>query len=63
MTVYHCTYIHVPVVFVCCACTCSLSEKEHQDLAPTMNAVVLHSRLVDSFDEVMVEYSDMSFLW
>jgi NCK-associated protein 1 len=40
----------------------SLKEKDHQDLAPTMNAVTVHSKLVDSFDEVMIEHSDMSFM-
>ena len=41
----------------------SLSDRENQDLAPTMNTVAVHSRMVDSFDEVMIEYADMSFLW
>ena len=40
----------------------SLRDRDHQDLAPTMNAVTLHSKLVDSFDELMVEQCDMSFL-
>ena len=42
---------------------CSLSDREHRDLAPTMNAVAVHSKLVDSFEEVMIEHSDLSFLW
>lgn len=40
----------------------SLSDREHRDLAPTMNAVAVHSKLVDSFEEVMIEHSDLSFL-
>ena len=41
----------------------SLKEQENKDLAPTMNAVVVHSRLVDSFEEVLIQQADLSFMW
>ena len=41
----------------------SLRERENQDLAPTMNAIVVHSKLVDSFEETLIQHADMSFLW
>jgi NCK-associated protein 1 len=40
----------------------SLRERENQDLAPTINAVVVHSKLVDSFEETLIQHADMSFL-
>jgi len=39
----------------------SLKDPENKDLAPTMNAVVIHSRLVDSFEELLIEQADLSF--
>ncbi len=43
--------------------THSLKDRDNADLAPTMNAVAVHSKLVDSFEELLIECSDMSFLW
>ena len=51
-------------VYMMCTAGCySLRDRENQDLAPTMNAVAVHSKLVDSYDEVMIEHADLSFLW
>ena len=41
----------------------SLRDKENADLAPAMNAVVVHSKLVDNFEELLIEQADMSFFW
>ena len=41
----------------------SLRDKDNADLAPAMNAVVVHSKMVDHFEELLVDQSDMSFLW
>ena len=40
----------------------SLKDKENQDLAVAMNSVVVHSRFVDSFDELFIETCDLSFI-
>lgn len=42
---------------------CSLKDSENGDLAPAMNAVVVHSKMVDHFEELLIEQSDMSFMW
>lgn len=41
----------------------SLRDKENADLAPAMNAVVVHSKLVDNFEELLIEQADLSFFW
>lgn len=41
----------------------SLRDKDNADLAPAMNAVVVHSKMVDHFEELLVDQADMSFLW
>ena len=40
----------------------SLKDKENQDLAVAMNSVVVHSRFVDSIDELFIETCDLSFM-
>ena len=40
----------------------SLKDKENQDLAVAINSVVVHSRFVDSFDELFIETCDLSFI-
>lgn len=42
---------------------CSLKDAENSSLAPAMNGVVVHSKLVDHFEELLIQQSDMSFLW
>ncbi len=44
-------------------CCCSLKDAENGSLAPAMNGVVVHSKLVDHFEEMLIEQADMSFLW
>ncbi|KAL5499346.1 hypothetical protein EMCRGX_G010742 [Ephydatia muelleri] len=40
----------------------NLKDKENQDLAVAMNSVVVHSRFVDSIDELFIETCDLSFM-
>ena len=40
----------------------SLKDKENQDLPVAMNSVVVHSRFVDSIDELFIETCDLSFM-
>ncbi|KAL5499332.1 hypothetical protein EMCRGX_G010724 [Ephydatia muelleri] len=40
----------------------SLKDKENQDLVVAMNSVVVHSRFVDSIDELFIETCDLSFM-
>ena len=40
----------------------SLKDKENQDLEVAMNSVVVHSRFVDSIDELFIETCDLSFM-
>ena len=40
----------------------SLQDKENQDLMVAMNSVVVHSRFVDSIDELFIETCDLSFM-
>ena len=40
----------------------SLKDKENQDLQVAMNSVVVHSRFVDSIDELFIETCDLSFM-
>ena len=40
----------------------SLKDKENQDLLVAMNSVVVHSRFVDSIDELFIETYDLSFM-
>ena len=49
--------------YTCLSLSHSLRERDNQDLAPTMNAIVVHSKLVDSFEETLIQHADMSFLW
>eukprot|EP00731_Ephydatia_muelleri_P012654 Em0006g1548a len=39
-----------------------LKDKENQDLVVAMNSVVVHSRFVDSIDELFIETCDLSFM-
>ena len=41
----------------------SLKDSENRSLAPAMNGVVVHSRLVDDFEELLIQQADMSFIW
>lgn len=41
----------------------SLKDAENGSLAPAMNGVVVHSKLVDHFEEMLIEQADLSFLW
>lgn len=49
----------------CCAHSnfSSLKDVENGSLAPAMNGVVVHSKLVDDFEETLIEQADMSFIW
>ncbi|KAL5499329.1 hypothetical protein EMCRGX_G010719 [Ephydatia muelleri] len=40
----------------------NLQDKENQDLMVAMNSVVVHSRFVDSIDELFIETCDLSFM-
>ncbi len=42
---------------------CSLRDVENSSLAPAMNGIVVHSKLVDHFEELLIDQADMSFLW
>ena len=50
---------HSIVTYMCF----SLKDAENGSLAPAMNGVVVHSKLVDHFEEMLIEQADMSFLW
>ena len=39
----------------------SLRDRENADLAPAMNAVAVHSRFVDSFEQLLTQQADLSF--
>lgn len=40
----------------------SLKDADNGSLAPAMNGVIVHSKLVDHFEEMLIEQADMSFL-
>ena len=44
-------------------CFRSLKDPENASLAPAMNGVMVHSKLVDHFEELLIQQSDLSFLW
>jgi len=41
----------------------SLKDQENGDLAPAMNGVVVHSKMVDHFEELLIGQADLSFMW
>ena len=43
--------------------THSLKDNENGNLAPAMNGVVVHSKMVDNFQELLIEQTDLSFMW
>ncbi|XP_064384719.1 nck-associated protein 1 homolog [Halichondria panicea] len=40
----------------------SLKDNENGSLAPAMNGVVVHSKMVDNFQELLIEQTDLSFM-
>ncbi len=57
------THTHIHVHTHTHTRTHSIKDRDNSDLAPTMNAVGVHSKLVDSFEELLIECCDLSFLW